>query len=101
MKLAILLVIVIAVVIFSTQNSAGVAVNFLNYYFQESLALIVIASFILGILSGVIYMLPMVFKSSREISALRKELQAGSLPGRKTAGDSGMPQVDPDKQTGA
>jgi uncharacterized integral membrane protein len=60
--LILVLILAIALVIFALQNSAQVTLNFLNFHFQGSLALMFIVVFIAGFLAGTFALLPFMLK---------------------------------------
>lgn len=74
MKFVILILIAILVAIFAVQNSVVVSLSFFNYKFESSLVVVVLLSYALGIISGIVYMLPSLLKKHFQISGLKKEL---------------------------
>lgn len=74
MKFIVIILIAILVAIFSVQNSAIVSLSFFNYRFESSLVVVVLLSFALGIICGIVYMLPSLLKKHIQISGLKKEL---------------------------
>jgi len=70
MRILITISFVVFVTVFSVQNSGTVSFNFFNFRYELSLALIVIISFLSGLLIGLIYMLPSVIRRNVEISKL-------------------------------
>lgn len=62
MKLVLLILISILVVIFAIQNSTIVTVTLFNKTFEGSLALVIILCYLIGVLSGFIYIIPSMIK---------------------------------------
>ncbi|HXY62098.1 MAG TPA: LapA family protein [Nitrospirota bacterium] len=52
-SLILLLLIIVAVAAFSVQNAAPVAVSFLSWHFEASLALVIVISLLAGLIVGV------------------------------------------------
>lgn len=84
MKFLVLILIAILVAIFAVQNSTVVSLSFFNYHFESSLVVVVLLSFALGIISGIVYMLPSLLKKHIQISGLKKELTAKEVIKEKT-----------------
>lgn len=82
MKIFFIIIIVIIVTIFSVQNSGVVTFSLFNYSFQSSLALLVIISFLLGLLIGLIYMTPSIIRKNMEISKLMEQKKGNNEPDR-------------------
>jgi lipopolysaccharide assembly protein A len=67
--LVIVIIILLLVTIFSVQNSAPVAISFLLWKFEASLAIVVFLSVLLGAIVGAIAVFSIRSKKSRRISA--------------------------------
>lgn len=78
MKLIALIIISIFVVIFAIQNSSIVTVNLFNKSFDGSLALIIILCYLLGVISGFLYIIPSIIRKNLTISELREKLNGQS-----------------------
>ncbi len=78
MKLLFLILISILVVIFALQNSMIITVTFFNKTFQGSIALVIIVCYLIGVLSGFLYIIPAVIKKNITISDLRDKLRSQS-----------------------
>lgn len=74
MKFVIVILISILVVIFAIQNSAIVIVTLFNKTFEGSLALVIILCYLLGVLSGFIYVIPSIIKKNITISDLKQKI---------------------------
>ncbi len=61
--------------VFALQNSALVSVVFLSGRFTHSLALILMATFGLGVLVGFLVMLPAYLRKTWQLSAHKKEMR--------------------------
>ncbi len=74
---AILLVIVIAVaVIFSVQNASPVALSFLSWHFESSLAIVILLTLIVGMILGMA-----ILSVSRLMRSMRKKKEQGKQKG--------------------
>ncbi|MEK6758613.1 MAG: LapA family protein [Deltaproteobacteria bacterium] len=69
-------------VIFALQNSQPVIVNFINWSFEASLVIVLLLTFVAGLLSAFIVSIPWRVKMMRDLSNCRK-----------TAGHTGGPQA--------
>ncbi|MHB0989323.1 MAG: LapA family protein [Bellilinea sp.] len=72
--LVLALVIAIIAVIFALQNTAAVTVSFFFWQFHESLALVLLLTVILGVLIGILTILPGSIRSKWRISSQRKKV---------------------------
>ena len=70
------LVIAIVIVLFAVQNAAMVTVSFLSFYFQGSLAFILVIVFAAGFIAGVSVTLPSVIKKSFVLREQKRKLRA-------------------------
>ncbi len=83
-----LIAVVIVAVVFAGQNSAPVTVAFLGWSANSSMSLVLVITFAVGILLGMLLLLPSVWKRTRALSAHKKKLRetenqlknAGSIP---------------------
>jgi len=75
MKLFTLLALVIAIIagVFSLQNSTPVFVQFLGWQIQASMALILLVTFALGVLFGLLISLPTMIQRMRKISHFQSQ----------------------------
>jgi uncharacterized integral membrane protein len=74
---AILLVIVIAVaVIFSVQNASPVALSFLSWHFESSLAIVILLTLVVGMILGMA-----ILSVSRLRRSMRKKKEQGKQKG--------------------
>lgn len=65
-------------VLFALQNSQPVAVRFLNWSFEASLVIVLLITFVAGLLSAFIASIPWRVKMMRELSNCRKtDVQTG------------------------
>jgi|GEM_PF-4888734 len=60
-------------IVFALQNNEIVALTFLSWQFESTVALLVIASVAVGILIGLLAVVPSVFSSSLRIMGLKKD----------------------------
>jgi len=75
MSFIVVIVIIALAVVFSVQNAEPVAVSFLSWTFETSLAIVIFLSVLSGILIAAIISLPGKF---RRISETRKTRQSGT-----------------------
>jgi uncharacterized integral membrane protein len=78
---AILLVIVLAVaVIFSVQNASPVALSFLAWHFEASLAVVILLTLVIGMILGMaILSLSRLMRSMRKKKELKKQTGSSTL----------------------
>ncbi|HSB32427.1 MAG TPA: LapA family protein [Candidatus Sulfobium mesophilum] len=69
------LLIAIAIVLFSLQNSAIVTVSFLSFHYEGSLALILIVVFTLGLLVGLLISVPSLLRKSLDLREQKKRVK--------------------------
>ncbi len=72
--LIVALLIAVLAIIFAVQNAAPVTVTFLLWQFQGSLALILLLTFVLGVMVALLAVLPGIVRRSREIAGYKKKL---------------------------
>ena len=70
------LVIAIIAVIFALQNTAVVTISFLVWKVTGSLSLVLLVTLAIGVLIGVLFLIPSAIKSSFQASGQRKQLGA-------------------------
>ncbi len=79
--LILVIVIVVAVAAFSAQNAAPVAVSFLAWHFEASLALVIVLSLFSGMIIGVAFL--SMLRLRRSVQKRRKASEAGNAaPGK-------------------
>ncbi len=83
MRTGVVLSIIVAVlaVVFAAENARPVEVSFLKWSFTGSLALVMILTFIAGMLAAFLASLPGLIRTRLELSKLRKA--AGKGPGKE------------------
>lgn len=69
------LLLAIVAVVFSLQNSTPVVVQFLGWQTQESMALVLLLTFTLGVLFELLISVPHTIKRMRKISKLKRKLE--------------------------
>jgi uncharacterized integral membrane protein len=69
------LAIALLAVVFAIQNNIVVKVSFLFWETEGSLALILLITFILGVLVGIFVLIPRLIKAKKLISAQKKEIE--------------------------
>lgn len=74
MKFISFIIISIFVVIFAIQNATIVTVTIFNKTLEGSLALIIILCYLLGVISGLVYLIPSIIKKNLTISDLKQKL---------------------------
>lgn len=68
------LLIAVLAIVFAVQNAAPVTVTFLLWQFKGSLALILLLTFVLGVVVALLAVLPGIVRRSREIAGYKKKL---------------------------
>ncbi|MDX1815502.1 MAG: LapA family protein [Thermodesulfobacteriota bacterium] len=74
--LIVLIVLLGVVAMFAIQNPGVVTVNFLNYYANTSILIVIVVSFGLGVLVGLLPGIPTAFRRKRRIRELEADLAA-------------------------
>ena len=69
------IIVAILAVVFALQNAVPIAVSFLTWKFESSLALVLLITFALGILMSLLVSVPSMIKRKRMISNQKKEIQ--------------------------
>ena len=72
---AVALGIVVLTAIFALQNAQPARVAFFGWYYEGPLVMVLLVTFAAGILAGWLAALPSVWKKSRELSGLKRELR--------------------------
>ena len=73
--LVLILVVAIFAVMFAAQNSAPIDISFFSLSASGSLSLVLILTFSIGILLGVLIMAPAVFKRTFQYSGLKRKFK--------------------------
>ncbi len=68
------LLIAVLAIVFAVQNAAPVTVTFLLWQFKGSLALILLLTFVLGVIVALLAVLPGIVRRSSEIAGYKKKL---------------------------
>ncbi len=68
------LLIAVLAIVFAVQNAAPVTVTFLLWQFKGSLALILLLTFVLGVMVALLAVLPGIVRRSSEIAGYKKKL---------------------------
>lgn len=68
-------IIAVAAIIFAVQNSSVITVGIFLWEFEGSLALILLLTFLFGLLAGVLFLLPSFLKKSWHLRKQSKQLQ--------------------------
>jgi len=76
LTLIILIVLLGGVAMFAIQNPGIVSVRFLNYYADTSILIVIVASFGVGVLVGLLPGIPTAFRRKRRIRELEADLAA-------------------------
>ncbi len=69
------LVIAIALVLFAVQNAAIVAVNFLTFRFEGSLAFILVIVFASGFLAGILMSIPSILRKGSVVREQKRKVK--------------------------
>lgn len=69
------LVIAILAVVFAIQNADIILVSFLAWQFQGSMALVLLLTFVLGFIAGLLIILPKLIKRSFMASGQKKKIE--------------------------
>ncbi len=84
------LIIAILAVIFALSNPGYVTLRFGPYQTEQSTALVVLISFALGVLVGILATVPGRIKRAREIRQLRKQLSSAGSEATLSSGPGSM-----------
>jgi len=92
------LIVAILAVVFAIQNAVPVTVGFLTWRFEGSLALVLLITFALGVITSLLFSLPGMIRRRRTISDLRRKIQSQerSLRGEREALPSSEPLTPKD-----
>jgi uncharacterized integral membrane protein len=74
--LIVLIVLLGVVAMFAIQNPGVVTVHFLNYYADTSILIVIVVSFGLGVLVGLLPGIPTAFRRKRRVRELEADLAA-------------------------
>ncbi|MEC4985893.1 MAG: LapA family protein [Oscillatoria sp. PMC 1068.18] len=69
------LLIAFLAIVFALQNASFIAVNFLLWRFQGSLALILLLTLALGVIAGILVCSPIVIKRNWKIASVKKKIK--------------------------
>ncbi len=69
------LIIAILVIIFAVQNASIALVSFLAWQFQGSLALVLLLTFILGFITGLLVVLPKLINKSLTVRSQKRKIE--------------------------
>jgi len=75
LQLIVAIIVAILAVIFALQNSVPITVSFLGWKFESSLALVLLITLALGILTSLLFSIPSMIKRKRMISNQDKKIQ--------------------------
>lgn len=78
--LGLVIFVVAIVVVFSVQNATPVAVSFLSWHFEASLAIIILLAVLAGLILGMIVLSSMRLLRSSRKKRKEKEAQTGQAP---------------------
>lgn len=81
----------ILAVVFAVQNAVPVTVAFLNFDFASSLALVLLVTFGLGMITGFLGLLPTIIRGRRQLAVARRELKERERGGKKETGGEDLP----------
>lgn len=70
-----ILLVILAVVLFSLDNSKSIAISFGLWQVESNLSLVLILSVLFGALSSFLFSLPFRFKKIKEIKSREKEIE--------------------------
>lgn len=85
------LLLAVLAVIFALQNPAAVDIRFGPFDVTGSTALVLIVTFVLGVVVGTLAMLPSRFKHRKEVKTLRKQTTASPAVPPPAAPEPAMP----------
>ncbi|MBA7520217.1 Lipopolysaccharide assembly protein A [subsurface metagenome] len=77
MQLQLIAAIIVAIlgVVFALQNAVPIAVSFLTWRFESSLALVLLITLALGILMSLLVSVPSIIRTKKIISSQKKKIQ--------------------------
>ena len=75
LQLIVAIIVAILAVIFALQNAVPITVSFLGWKFESSLALVLLITLALGILTSLLFSIPSMIKRKRIISNQNKKIQ--------------------------
>jgi len=81
-------ILILLVVIFAVQNADQVAVHFISWELNISLALLLIVTLIIGALIGLLVATPKILRHKKEIGQLKKQVSNKTVPNPSTSTNS-------------
>ena len=63
------------VALFSVQNSQPVKVTFLQWYFEGSLVIVLLLTFVTGLVTAYLFSIPARFRKARELTECRRRVR--------------------------
>jgi len=85
LQLIVAIVIAILAVVFALQNAVPIAVSFLTWKFESSLALVLLITLALGILMSLLVSVPSMIRTRKIISNQKKKIQKLGIDLQKEA----------------
>lgn len=86
LQLIVAIIIAIVAVVFALQNAVPIAVGFLVWRFQSSLALVLLVTLALGILMSLLVSMPSMIRTRKVISNQKKKIQKLEIDLQKEVG---------------
>jgi uncharacterized integral membrane protein len=86
LQLIVAIIIAIVAVVFALQNAVPIAVGFLAWRFQSSLALVLLVTLALGILMSLLVSMPSMIRTRKIISNQKKKIQKLEIDLQKEVG---------------
>ena len=74
--LVLAIILAVIAVVFALQNAEIIPVTFLFWDFLKPLALTILLTFAIGVMSALLFTIPGTFKRKRKISSLKKEIKS-------------------------
>jgi len=99
LQLIVAIIVAILAVAFALQNAVPIAVSFLTWKFESSLALVLLITVALGISMSLLVSVPSMIKTRKMISGLRKkirELENGLQKGVGSIIEEEIESIDPE-----
>jgi len=82
--LLIVLIIAVVVVVFAVQNSGPITVAFLGWSANASMSIVLVITLAVGIVLGMLLLLPSVWKQMRSLTALKKKAHESTTAGTQS-----------------
>jgi putative membrane protein len=95
------LLLAVVAVIFALQNPQSMDVNLLFFQTQGSTALILILTFCVGVIVGLLSMLPKQFRIRRRLKELQQKQSSGSTSGSSVTSPKSSPDSSKSGTSGA